>query len=260
MKKKRGPGRPRKIRNTLLIDADILVFRTAIACEETVCWDKQEELWTLTADMKEAKSRVEDEVAHLMEVLGGTYALMCFSDRPTFRHKMYSRYKANRKNRRPVIFGPLREWVKQTWPWECWPELEADDVMGILSKSHAVPSPKIVVSDDHDLESVPCNLYQPMHPERGVRKITYAKARRNHLKQTLTGDSGDNYPGCPGVGPKRAEAILKEGTWKEVVEAYAAKGLNEEEALLQARLAQILPTRLYDINTHKVTLWKPRKS
>tara|TARA_R110000787_G_scaffold186566_4_gene298278 strand:+ start:4372 stop:5157 length:786 start_codon:yes stop_codon:yes gene_type:complete len=251
-------GRPRKKRHTLLIDADILVFKTAISCEVPICWDEEQELWTLHADMREAKSRIEDQVARLMDTLGGRDLIMCFSEKRTFRHDLFPQYKGNRKSRKPMIFGPLRKWVIDCWPSECWPALEADDIMGILSKSHSVAPPKIVVSDDKDLQSVPCNLYQPMHPERGVRKISYASARRHHLLQTLMGDNSDNYPGLPGVGPKRAEAILKEGTWAEVVAAYESKGLNETEALLQARIAQILMPSLYDMKTNKVTLWQPR--
>lgn len=260
--RKRRPGRPRKMKHTLLVDADILVFRIAASCEEVICWDQEEELWTLHADLKEAKSRVQDEIAHLVETLGGSSVVLCFSDRPTFRHRMYPQYKANRKNRRPTILKPLREWAMESWTSECWPDLEADDVMGILSKSRLSPysGPKIVVSDDHDLESIPCTLYQPMHPERGVRRITYEQARRNHLMQTLTGDSGDNYPGIPGIGPKRAEAILKEGTWEEVVAAYEAKGLNEKEALLQARVAAILTPKFFNMKTGKIKMWNPRRA
>lgn len=260
MKRKRRPGRPRSVKYTLLVDADILVYRTAIACEYPICWDETNEIWSLHADLREAKSRVEEEVADLVGALGGCHVIMCFSSRPTFRHKLYPPYKANRKKRRPIIFKPLREWVMGEWQSEVWEGLEADDVMGILSKSHKVPAPKIVVSDDKDMQSIPCNLYQPMHPEKGVRRITYAGARRHHLLQTLTGDSTDNYPGIPGVGPKRAEAILKEGTWEEVVEAYESKGLSEEDALLQAQLAQILTPSLYDHKTGRVSRWKPKRA
>lgn len=252
-------GRKRKKRNTLLVDADILVFRIAIAEEEAICWDADNDLWTLHADLKQAKAKVQDEVAHLCNVLGGIRVIMCFSPRKTFRHELYPAYKAHRKDRKPTIFQPLREWVITEWDSQCWPNIEADDIMGILSKSHSVPAPKIVVSDDHDMQSIPCMLYQPMHPERGVRRITYASARRHHLLQALTGDSGDGYPGLPGVGPKRAEAILEEGTWAEVVGAYEKKGLNEAEALLQARLAKILTPTLYHTATHEVTLWHPER-
>lgn len=248
-----------KKRNTLLIDADILIYRIAIACEEAVCWDQANELWTLHADLKEAKARVQDEISRLRELLGGIRIILCFSPRKTFRHRLYPPYKAHRKERKPTIFPTLRAWAMAEWESAAWPDVEADDIMGILSKSHSLPAPKIVVSDDHDMQSIPCTLYQPMHPERGIRRITYKSARRYHLIQTLTGDSGDGYPGLPGVGPKRAEAILEEGTWDEVVAAYEKKGLNEKEALLQARLAKILTPSLYDQKTQTVTLWNPRR-
>ena len=253
-------GRKRKKRNTLLSDADILVFRIAIAGEESICWDEDNDIWSMHADLGQAKAKVQDEVAHLCEVLGGVRVIMCFSPRKTFRHELYSGYKANRKERKPMIYHPLLEWVMEQWRSECWPRVEADDVMGVLAKSHSVPAPKIVVSDDKDMQSIPCMLYRPMHPELGLQRVTYAAARRYHLLQTLTGDSSDNYSGLPGVGPKRAEAILQKGTWEEVVEAYEKKGLNETEALLQARLAKILTPKLYDQTTHKITLWTPRRS
>ena len=257
MNKPKRPGRPRKKRHTLLIDADILIFRTAISCERPICWDQESELWTLHVDMKEAKSRVEDEIAFYIQELGGKDVILCFSEKRTFRHDLYPQYKGNRKDRKPTVFGPLREWAKENWPWECWPKLEADDVMGILAKSHTVAAPKIVVSADHDMEGVPCNLYKPGSSRNRVRTITYKEAKRYHLYQTLTGDSGDNYPGLPGVGPKRAEGILQENTWEEVVEAYESKGLNETEALLQARLAKILTPALYDIKSGRIKLWTP---
>jgi DNA polymerase-1 len=247
------------MRSTLLIDADILIFRVAISCERAICWDEERELWSLHADMTEAKSKVQDEIATYVEVLGGKDVILCFSNKPTFRHEMYPEYKANRPTRKPTIYGPLRDWAKETWRSEAWPMLEADDVMGVLAKSHCIPSPKIVVSDDKDMQSIPCSLFQPMHPEKGVRRITYEQAKRFHLLQTLTGDSTDNYPGLPGVGPKKAEGILKENTWKEVVDAYEAKGLSEQDALLQARLAQILTPSLYDQHTGKVKKWIPPK-
>ena len=252
-------GRKRKSRNTLLIDADILVFRHAVACEEPICWDTEREIWTLHADLREAKARVQDDVSFLCDTLGGSRVILCFSPRKTFRHELNPSYKSNRKERKPLIFHPLRQWAQEEWESYCWPNVEADDVMGILAKSHSVEAPKIVVSDDHDMQSTPCNLYSPRHPERGIRRITYESARRYHLYQTLTGDSGDGYPGLPGIGPKKAELILEEGTWEEVVSAYESKGLNETEALLQARMAKILTPALYDMKTHTPQLWNPKR-
>ncbi|QDP54774.1 MAG: putative ribonuclease H [Prokaryotic dsDNA virus sp.] len=255
--------RKRKKKNTLLIDADILIYKAAVRCEQEICWDEENEIWSLHADLKEAKHEVRDELSKLEEDLGAARVLLAFSSKRTFRHALYPAYKAaRRKVRKPVVLGPLRAWAKSQYESIEWPGLEADDVLGVLAKSHTIPADggsKIVVSDDKDLESVPCYLYKPMKPELGIQRITYPSARLFHLTQTLTGDSTDGFGGCPGVGPKRAEAILKKGTWAEVVEAYESKGLNETEALLQARMAKILTPSLFNQNTNEVTLWNPKK-
>lgn len=252
--------RKRKKQNTLLIDADILIHRTAIRCEHEICWDSDEEIWSLHADLKEAKGQLEQEIQGLEELLGSVRTILALSSRKTFRHAIYPPYKAARKKgRKPVVFRQLRAWAKTRWESVEWLSLEADDVLGVLAKSHSIPSPKIVVSDDKDLETIPCQLFKPSKPELGVQKITYKSARRRHLEMTLTGDSTDGYPGLPGCGPKTALKLLDEGTWEEVVKAFEAKGLNETEALLQARMAKILTPSLYDIETQEVTLWNPKK-
>ena len=252
--------RKRKKKNTLLIDADILVHRAAVRNEHEICWDTDTEVWSLHADLKEAKDDLAREIAELEELLGSVRTILGFSAKHTFRHALNPQYKAARKKgRKPVVFHQLRSWAKSNWESIEWPALEADDVLGVLAKSHSVPSPKIVVSDDKDLETIPCQLFKPSKPELGVQKVTYKSARRKHLLQTLTGDSTDGYPGLPGCGPKTAEKLLDKATWAEVVSAYEAKGLNETEALLQARMAKILTPPLFNQDTHEVTLWDPKK-
>ena len=81
-------------------------------------------------------------------------------------------------------------------------------------------------------------------------------------KQTLMGDSADNYKGCPGVGPVKADKILKEETdekvlWGEVVNAFEKAGLTEEDAIENARLAYLLKDGDYNFETKEVTLWQP---
>lgn len=252
--------RRRKRKYTLLIDADILIHRTSVRCEQEICWDADDEIWSLHADLKEAKRELEQEIQDLEDLLGSVRTILAFSSRKTFRHALNPKYKAARKKgRKPVVYGQLRAWAKTRWESAEWPALEADDVLGVLAKSHSIPAPKIVVSDDKDLETIPCQLFKPSKPDLGIQTITYKSARRKHLLMTLTGDSTDGYAGLPGCGPVTAEKVLEEGTWREVVEAYEAKGLNETEALLQARMAKILTPVLFDIETHEVTLWDPVK-
>jgi DNA polymerase-1 len=78
----------------------------------------------------------------------------------------------------------------------------------------------------------------------------------------VLGDAVDGYSGCPGIGPKKAETVLanaKDGVspWGVIVGAYVKAGLDEEDALLQARLARILQFGDYDLKTNKVKLWEP---
>tara|TARA_A100001015_G_C15021488_1_gene728216 strand:+ start:2519 stop:2827 length:309 start_codon:yes stop_codon:yes gene_type:complete len=92
--------------------------------------------------------------------------------------------------------------------------------------------------------------------ERDVEEANY-----NHLLQTLTGDSTDGYAGVRGIGPKTAEKLLtkKGASWKTVVEIYESKGMTEDEALLNARLAYLLRADDYDIKKHKIkALWTPQ--
>ncbi len=252
--------RRRKKRNTLLIDADILLHKAAVKCEEEICWDEEAEIWSLHADLKEAKETLRSAIEGLEEQLGSVRTILCLSSKRTFRHAIYPAYKANRKKgRKPVVFGPLRAWAQTQWESYEWPGLEADDVLGVLATSHSIPAPKILVSDDKDLETIACALYKPMKPELGVQRITHPYARMRHLEMTLTGDSTDGIPGLPGCGPKGAAAVLQKGAWSEVVDAYQNRGLNETEALLQARLVKILNTRLFDQKTQEITLWDPKK-
>ena len=65
---------------------------------------------------------------------------------------------------------------------------------------------------------------------------------RWHLIQTLAGDQTDGYGGVPGIGVKRAIALLdKDGyTWDTVVKAFKSKELDEETAF-----GQRTPSKVY---------------
>jgi DNA polymerase-1 len=78
----------------------------------------------------------------------------------------------------------------------------------------------------------------------------------------MAGDQTDGYAGIPGIGIKRAEALLDANgcTWQTVVEAFAAKDLSEDVALLNARLAKILQYEDYDFTNQEPRLWSPSTS
>ena len=81
-----------------------------------------------------------------------------------------------------------------------------------------------------------------------------------HLIQSMAGDQTDGYSGCPSIGVKRATTIFenKGYSWKAVVETFEEKGLTEDDALVNARLARILTAEDYDFKTKKPIPWTPK--
>jgi len=242
---------------TLLVDADITIHRAALACEEVICWDQDEDRWTVTADAREAKQRVDCEIRLYLDKLEADKAILCFTAPNNFRLDVNPYYKSNRKKtRKPTIFPELRQYCLDVYQCRVIDRLEADDVLGILATSRSIKGTKVIVSDDKDLLQIPGYVYRPTDGE--VRKITRKQADHWFLTQCLTGDSTDGYPGLPGCGPKGAEKILEVGVWDEVVQAYEKKGLSEMEALIQARCARILRSTEYNLRSNKLKLWSPK--
>ena len=126
--------------------------------------------------------------------------------------------------------------------------------MGIYATRE--PGQHIIVSPDKDMRQIPGDLYNLKDP---VETIDREEARRWHLIQTLAGDQTDGYAGVPGIGIKRAVTLFEnEGyTWETVVNAFAAKDLDEDVALRNARLAKILHFENYDFDTKTVKPWLP---
>ena len=75
----------------------------------------------------------------------------------------------------------------------------------------------------------------------------------------MAGDQTDGYAGVPGIGVKRAVQLFEENgyNWKTVVDAFEAKGLTEEDALTNARLAKILTASDYDFAEGAPILFTP---
>jgi len=243
---------------TLLLDADIVIYRTAIKFEHT--W-KENTQTERVADETGAIDYLVDYCAHLKQRFNADELIACLSASSNWRHTIYADYKGNRKREKPLLYQTLRQYIIKHMKKCMRPDLEADDIMGILATHDTlIPGDKVVVSSDKDLQTVPCWLYNP-NKDRDARKITLEAAHRFHMMQTLMGDSTDNYKGCPGVGPKRAEQYLgvvdPEDYWFAVCQTYACYGSTYDAALCNARLAKILTAEDYDFEHKKVRLWSP---
>lgn len=273
------------MKRLLLIDGDILLFKAAAATEHETQWDDW--LFTLHADLDEGIAKVNRRIAELQESLNADRLVFALSSPTNFRKKVYPDYKANRtKTRKPVTFKPLREYLQETQETFERPDLEADDVLGILSTAQRFAQyERIIVSEDKDFRTIPGLLLNDgrarkrmaEEPEltldQCIETVSVVEADRHHLFQTLTGDSSDGYPGCPGIGPVSANKLLdgvveectpwasdahrQQEMWKVVVAAYAKKGLSEDVALTNARVARICRAEDYDFKRSRVILWNP---
>lgn len=255
---------------TLLIDGDIEIYRAACVNQEAIHWGIGQE--SLDANPRGAEDYLVSALRTYREVLGTGRMIVCFTSKDNWRKKLWPGYKANRKDRTPpVLLEHCRTFLEKKEETACWPGLEADDVMGLLS---AEMKDTIIVSADKDMRCVPGRLYNPRRPDDGIVWGDDVTAHQWHMRQTLTGDSTDGYKGCPGVGQKKADALIQEifhevdpirnysswrnRLWKAVVNTYRSKGLKAKDAILQARLSYILHrANEYDRKTGVVLPWTP---
>ncbi len=161
-------------------------------------------------------------------------------------------YKGHRNRKKPCGYKRVINALKKEYKVIIKPGLEADDSMGIYATKY--PG-NIIASPDKDMRQIPGQLYNfdetfTIPPKDGAKW---------HLIQSISGDQTDGYGGVPGIGVKRAEALFNEKgySWKTVLEAFKDKGLSEEEALINARLARILTAEDYDFDKKEPKLWSP---
>ena len=142
----------------------------------------------------------------------------------TFRHDMYDAYKANR----PSMPDDLRsqiEYVHQIIKAQGYPTLsiegvEADDVIGTIAKQAAEQGYTVTVSTgDKDLaQLVEANIRlvdtmkDVIYDRQGVIEKFGVSPEQIIDYLTLIGDSSDNIPGVPKVGPKTAVKWLESYT------------------------------------------------
>ena len=272
------------MKRTLLIDADIVAYQSSAATEQVFDWG--DGVVSRSTDLKAAQKSAKDEVEWLADKLKADAVIICLSDDlSNFRKVLYPEYKNNRSSTaRPEHLYDIKEWLAAEYPTELRPHLEADDVMGILS-TEPHDGQRIIVSEDKDMQTVPGWLFNP-RKDKKPRLITEEQAERFLLWQTLTGDTTDGYPGCPGVGPKMADQVLdglmwaeetrvlrsgpRKGeevvewvkrddpsstVWSRIVAVYARFGLKPKDAILQANLARIL--KHTDMDGTRILPWKP---
>ena len=188
--------------------------------------------------------------------------LICALDSPGpgTRTELYPEYKANRAEI-PVDLAPQIPLIQQviegfSIPALSVPGWEADDIIATLTRQAVEQGMEVrIVSADKDCRQ----LLGPQVQIFNIRKNSYLDAaglaedwgvRPEQVIdfQALVGDSVDNVPGVPLVGPKKAQALLEQhGTLDEVLaHPETAKGRklqqNLREFAEQARVSRELVT------------------
>jgi len=176
---------------------------------------------------------------------------------PTFRHELYKEYKANRPPM-PEDLSTQVPYVRRLVDALGLPQLEvqgfeADDIIATLAKYFGEKLGKkvVIVSGDKDLMQLISKnvvIWDPMKDETTDLKLFSERygIEPSQFKDVLSlaGDTSDNIPGVPGIGPKTAVKL--------VTEYQSVENLLERlDSLKKGRLKE----RLLEAK-EKLPLWK----
>jgi DNA polymerase-1 len=184
------------------------------------------------------------------------YVVVAFDEHaPTFRHEIFAEYKGTRKpmpeelrQQVPILRELLVKMGVQT---VSVPGLEADDIMGTLAKKSQSEGMKVsLVSGDRDLlqiadENILIRIpktksgkttVEDYTPDRVYEEFGVSPEKFIQLK-ALMGDTADNIPGVPKVGPKTASELMQtygsiDGIYEHIDEI---KGNSVRESLREHR-------------------------
>ena len=202
------------------------------------------------------------------------FAIVRDVNAPTFRHELYPEYKANRgpMPEEMAVQMPLLEETLRASGIALLSEqgFEADDVMAsvAVAAKNAGFDRVFIVSKDKDMCQIVDETIHLFHLEKGADGIDFGPQEvfgkygippeqiRDYL--ALMGDSSDNVPGVPKVGPKTAVALLTEygniDNLYENIDKIAKKGLhdnliaNKENAFLSRELVTLQSARGFSGN------------
>jgi protein Xni len=203
--------------------------------------------------------------------------LACDQGSSSYRKAIYPEYKQNRKDKfetqteaEKAAFELFFEDFQKTlqhiqdntsYPIIKFQGVEADDIAAyIVNKKPKLPLENIwLVSSDKDWDL----LVQP-----DISRFSYVTRKevtfnnwhdhydfepKDYISiKCLTGDSGDNVPGVPGIGPKRAVGLVNNyGTTYDIIASIPISGKYKYiEALNQCREQLMLNYQLMDLVTY----------
>ncbi len=225
-------------------------------------------------------------ITSLIEKENPEKVIVAFDRRePTFRHKKYPEYKANREAF-PEDLVPQLKRIKEFLEYANIPQTElagyeADDIIGSLSREAAEKNKEAICltsdKDFYQLVNDKIKLYKPSRKKgedfdivdiEAVKKKFGVKPKQVVDVLALIGDSSDNIPGVKGVGEKTAIPLIQKfGSVEElyknldkVEKKSVRKKLedNKENALLSKELIKILVKAPIEIDLEDIERKEPK--
>jgi hypothetical protein len=206
-----------------LIDADSLVYAIGFSSEDI--------------DEALAKWRMNEAVDTILSEVGADTYFGWLTGKGNFRYDIAKTapYKGTRVAPKPAHYIALREHLMVKYGFMMTEGVEADDAVGIAAYC-LKEDEMIMVHIDKDLNQLRGWHYNYRKKEKYY--VSEFEGLVSFYTQILTGDRIDNIIGLKGIGPVKAQRILKEcETEKElyqaVLEAYEG---NSERVLENGQL------------------------
>jgi DNA polymerase-1 len=201
------------------------------------------------------------------------------SDVPNFRKEMYEEYKANR-DKMPedlaVQVPKIRELVRALHiPILEKPGLEADDLIATAARRAVDQDVEVcIISADKDLmqllgphirmhDTMRDNTYTP----ESVEEKYGVPPEKQRYVMAMSGDSSDNIPGVPGIGPKTGGKLIRkfgdlDGVYENIDKVGGKKRPknlkeHEEQARLSLELVTLKDDCDIDFDLEDLRLTKP---
>ncbi len=161
-------------------------------------------------------------IVSLIKDFGDNDIVMIFdAPGPSFRKEMYSEYKANRKKMPDSLIDQIEALINGLkllgFPVFRIPGVEADDVIASIASEFEHIKLRVITNDKDLMQLVNENL-TIVYPGKKREWMIYDRENvfnkfgvyPDQIKDflSLVGDSSDNIPGVPGIGPKTASKLL----------------------------------------------------
>ena len=208
-------GRNNKV---ILIDGNNIAYRAFYALPDSIS--------TSSGIITNAVLGFTNMLLKLIEEQHPDTILCAFDSKvPTFRHKIFDRYKINRKKMPTELSSqfPLIKEVLDAFNIIYLEKdgFEADDILaGIVNSIKNEFNQIIIVTGDKDILQLVSGNIKVMAIKKGITDTVIFDrlkveekfgVKPENMKDLLAlmGDNSDNIPGVPGIGPKTARLLVK---------------------------------------------------